>query len=182
MDGNLMRKIERKHTRHNVISRKDNLLMVPSNPDLKSLDENNSVDNETNGEISVTTKIINNKVVSVATFKREFELGDVLDYLKTGIACIIEDEVTQRFVQAELKTWNLMTRTNKSFVFINWRITCIWIFGCWVRYFLLFPARLVVLLLGVGFIPDFPYLIPYFSDILAGWLMPRAHLGSSCRA
>ena len=150
-NGELLgRKIERKQTRHNVISRKDNLLMVPSKPDLKSLAETDSDDNKTNGDLSVNTRMINNRLVSVATFKRDFELGDVLDYLKTGIACIIEDEVTQRFVPEELKSWNLMTRTNKSFEFINWRITALWILGCWVRYCLLFPARLIVGLLGVG--------------------------------
>jgi len=149
-NGELGRKIERKQTRHNVISRKDNLLMVPSKPDLKSLAETDSADKKTNGDLSVNTRMINNRLVSVATFKRDFELGDVLDYLKTGVACIIEDEVTQRFVPEELKSWNLMTRTNKSFEFINWRITALWILGCWVRYCLLFPARLIVGLLGLS--------------------------------
>lgn len=37
------------------------------------------------------------------SFRREFEMGDVLDYIKCGIATIIEDEVTQRFVAQELK-------------------------------------------------------------------------------
>ena len=148
-NGKLLRKIERKVTRHNVISRRDNLLMVPSQPDLNSLLDN---DAENNGDLSINTKIVNNKLVSIANFKRDFDLGDVLDYMKTGFACIIEDEVTQRFVPEELKIWNLMTRTNKNFQFINWRTTCLWIFGCWFRYCLLFPARLVVLLIGVGLV------------------------------
>ncbi len=37
------------------------------------------------------------------SFQREFELSDVLDYVKTGIASVIEDEVTQRFVAEDLK-------------------------------------------------------------------------------
>ncbi len=41
--------------------------------------------------------------VSAATLNREFELEDILDYIKTGIAAVIEDEVTQRFVAEELK-------------------------------------------------------------------------------
>ena len=41
--------------------------------------------------------------VSVDSFQREFELDDVYPYIKTGIASIIEDEVTQRFVAEELK-------------------------------------------------------------------------------
>ncbi len=39
----------------------------------------------------------------VVFLQREFELEDVLDYVKTGIASIIEDEVTQRFDSEELK-------------------------------------------------------------------------------
>ena len=35
--------------------------------------------------------------------ERDFELEDILDYIKTGIASVIEDEVTQRFVAEELK-------------------------------------------------------------------------------
>ena len=88
-NGKVSRKIERKVTRHNVISRKDNLLMVPSKPVLNSLDENGGVDAGKNGDLSINTKIVNNREVSIATFKRDFELGDVLDYMKTGIACII---------------------------------------------------------------------------------------------
>jgi len=33
----------------------------------------------------------------------EFELEDILDYLKTGMAAVIEDDVTQRFQAEELK-------------------------------------------------------------------------------
>lgn len=43
------------------------------------------------------------EAVSMATFQREFELHDILDYIKTGIASVIEDEVTQRFVAEDLK-------------------------------------------------------------------------------
>ena len=44
--------------------------------------------------------------VSAATLESQFELGDILDYIKTGIASVIEDEVTQRFVAEELKVSN----------------------------------------------------------------------------
>lgn len=43
------------------------------------------------------------KDLSVDPLQREFELDDVYPYIKTGIASIIEDEVTQRFVAEELK-------------------------------------------------------------------------------
>ena len=73
-----------------------------------------------------------------------------MDYVKTGIASIIEDEVTQRFVAEELKSWNLMTRTNAQFEFINWRLTAFWLAGGLARYFLLLPARLTILMIGVS--------------------------------
>ena len=41
--------------------------------------------------------------MSSDSFHRDFELDDVCPYIKTGIASIIEDEVTQRFVAEELK-------------------------------------------------------------------------------
>lgn len=40
---------------------------------------------------------------SFNTLKREFELADVLDYVKTGVEAIIEDQVTSRFEAEELK-------------------------------------------------------------------------------
>ena len=50
-----------------------------------------------------------------------------------------------------MKSWNLMTRTNgnEKFEFINWHLTFIWLTGGFFRYFLLFPARLTILLIGV---------------------------------
>ena len=44
------------------------------------------------------------------SFQREFELDDVYPYIKTGIASIIEDEVTQRFVAEELKVFSIIIR------------------------------------------------------------------------
>ena len=44
------------------------------------------------------------------SFQREFELDDVYPYIKTGIASIIEDEVTQRFVAEELKVSSVIIR------------------------------------------------------------------------
>ena len=161
----ILKNIGRMKSRHNVISRKDNLLLVPSKPDLErieSIEESINVDHQ---EIekedpvedkSIPKKILGGKVVSLGTFQRDFELSDVFDYLKTGIACIIEDEVTQRFVAEELKSWNLMSRTNRQFEFINWKLTLFWIGGCFIRYFVFFPARLTVLVIGVSINFFFP--------------------------
>lgn len=59
---------------------------------------------ESSSELADTPKTyLRGKTVSASTFQREFELEDVLDYVKTGIGSIIEDEVTQRFDSEELK-------------------------------------------------------------------------------
>ena len=44
-----------------------------------------------------------NRDMSADSFQRDFELDDIYPYIQTGIASIIEDEVTQRFVAEELK-------------------------------------------------------------------------------
>ena len=88
--------------------------------------------------------------MSAATLESQFELEDILDYIKTGIASVIEDEVTQRFVAEELKSWNLLTRTSQSFEFVNVRLTVIWITGFFVRYFILLPGRALILIVGVS--------------------------------
>ena len=81
----------------------------------------------------MAVELLGGKKVSAATFQREFELSDVLDYVKTGVASIIEDEVTQRFEGEELKSWNLLTRTNHKFRFINWKLSFFWCFGFFFR-------------------------------------------------
>ena len=43
--------------------------------------------------------------MSANSFQHEFQLDNILDYVKTGIGSIIEDEVTQRFVAEELKVF-----------------------------------------------------------------------------
>nr|XP_040572930.1 glycerol-3-phosphate acyltransferase 3-like isoform X1 [Lepeophtheirus salmonis] len=123
-----------------VISRKGNLILNPdgSSASIAILEK----DSNSNRGPSEFIEIRRN--LSANTFQIEFELVDVLDYVKTGIASIIEDEVTKRFVAEELKTWNLLTRTSQSFEFINLKLTIIWILGFFVRYFVLLPGRLFI--------------------------------------
>lgn len=81
-----------------------------------------------------------------------FNLEKCLDYIKTGVEAIIEDDVTSRFEAEELKSWNLLTRTNRHYEFISWKITVIWILGFIVRYFILMPLRVFVCFIGVSLI------------------------------
>lgn len=86
---------------------------------------------------------------SYNTLKHEFDMSDCLDYIHAGMEAIIEDEVTQRFVAEELKSWNLLTRTNRHYEFISVRLTITWIIGFFVRYFFLLPGRVFICFLGV---------------------------------
>lgn len=107
------------------------------------------------------------KMVHFDEEKREFNLSDVLDYMKAGFEAIIEDEVTQRFEAEELKvlisthyiialydcialqSWNLLTRTNRKYEFISRRITFYWIVGFFIRYCLLLPLRVLICFVAV---------------------------------
>jgi len=138
-------------SRHNVISRKDNLILSPEVKEMHDVTENDHAGDLGDSDFKEYSvdKILARKQVSAATFQRDFDLSDVLDYIKTGVACIIEDEVTQRFEAEELKSWNLLTRTNDKFMFINWKLTFFWGFGCFFRYCFLLPGRIAILIVGL---------------------------------
>ncbi|XP_023171751.1 glycerol-3-phosphate acyltransferase 3 isoform X1 [Drosophila hydei] len=78
-----------------------------------------------------------------------FDFENCLDYVKAGIEAIIEDDVTSRFQAEELKNWNMLTRTNRHYEFISWKITLIWVLGFAVRYSILMPLRVLVCFIGV---------------------------------
>lgn len=160
MTGDSPLRLPRLISRHNVISRKDNLILSPEieDPNVYNMHDAteadhvdvDTVDSAKTGDSSTgVEKILARKEVSAATFQRDFDLSDVLDYVKTGVACIIEDEVTQRFEAEELKSWNLLTRTNDKFMFINWKLTFFYYFGCVFRYCFLLPGRIAILIVGL---------------------------------
>lgn len=86
---------------------------------------------------------------SFNSLKNDFILSDCLDFVHAGVEAIIEDEVTQRFVAEELKSWNLLTRTNRHYEFISVRLTVTWIIGFFIRYFILLPSRITICFLAV---------------------------------
>lgn len=94
----------------------------------------------------------------------EFHLDDANKFVFRGIDSIIEDQVTKRFTQEELKTWNLLTRTNaKNYQFMSRSLGLYWLFGFIIRYTILMPLRIMFTLAGaiwlistmtiVGFLP-----------------------------
>lgn len=79
----------------------------------------------------------------------DFKLENCLDYMNAGMEAIIEDDVTSRFEAEEIKNWNMLTRTNRRYEFITWRLTVIWVIGFFVRYFILMPIRVFICFCGV---------------------------------
>ncbi|CAG9789870.1 unnamed protein product [Diatraea saccharalis] len=96
----------------------------------------------------------------------EFNLSHCLDLVKAGMESIIEDQVTSVFEAEELRSWNLLTRTNRQYEFLTWRLTIIWAMGFVVRYMFLLPLRIMIFVIGIwwllistaviGSLPDGP--------------------------
>ncbi|XP_050505811.1 glycerol-3-phosphate acyltransferase 4 isoform X2 [Diabrotica virgifera virgifera] len=110
---------------NNVISRDEGLIFVPEPPTSKT-----------------------EEAVKEEKFK-DYELSNVFEYVKAGVEAIIEDQVTSRFEAEELKNWNLLIRTNRGYEFISWKLTFLWLGGFFIRYFFLFPLRLIICCFGV---------------------------------
>ncbi|GFG36820.1 hypothetical protein Cfor_09705, partial [Coptotermes formosanus] len=155
-----------------VISRED-LILVPD-PEQNYTSANSNLNSE-GDHMAVAHKFPRRR--SFETLKREFELSDCLDFVKAGVEAIIEDQVTMRFETEELKSWNLLTRTNRNYEFISWRLSFIWVVGFLMRYCFLLPLRvlicfigtvwLVVAMLVVGLVP---------AGRMKRWLHRRAYL------
>lgn len=79
-------------------------------------------------------------------------VDDSLDYVKAGMESIIEDEVTSRFSAEELASWNMLSRTSEGHQFHSLRLTLFWVLGFLFRYFVLFPARMMLMAVGLGFL------------------------------
>ncbi|CAH0730663.1 unnamed protein product, partial [Brenthis ino] len=79
----------------------------------------------------------------------EFHLHHCMDLVRAGMESIIEDQVTSVFEAEELRSWNLLTRTNRQYEFLTWRLTIIWAMGFVVRYFFLLPLRVLIFVIGV---------------------------------
>ncbi|CAD5118022.1 DgyrCDS6763 [Dimorphilus gyrociliatus] len=107
----------------------------------------------------------------------EFQLHDALDFFKCGIESIIEDEVTQRFSAAELASWNLLTRTNTYHQFISYRLTTLWFIGFFLRYFILFPFRLILIAFAIISLITGNTILGYLkAGVVKRWLTYRLHV------
>ncbi|CRK92398.1 CLUMA_CG005966, isoform A [Clunio marinus] len=148
---------------------KESLLLVPEGGD--TVIQNG----HTNGKVEQTEHIetVNNNIIENSIQKEigdkddkplDFKIADCLEYVKSGMEAIIEDDVTSRFEAEELKNWNLLTRTNRRYEFISWKLTVIWVIGFLIRYIILMPLRVIICFIGVvwfviafglcGFVPN----------------------------
>ncbi|XP_071538151.1 glycerol-3-phosphate acyltransferase 4 isoform X5 [Panulirus ornatus] len=102
---------------------------------------------------------------------RDFELGDCLDYIRTGMEAIVDDEVTKRFSAEELTSWNFLTRTNCQYEFISVRLTIFWVVGFILRYCFLLPFRILILIIGVMLMVTMTIIVGLFPDgALKRWM------------
>lgn len=140
-----------------VISRED-LILVPD-PVQNYVGNNNlELPQNTDGKGDLPRR------PSFETLKREFQLADCLDYIKTGVEAIIEDQVTSRFEAEELKSWNLLTRTNRQYEFISGKLSVIWVSGFFFRYFFLLPMRVLICFFGVLWLTFCTAIVGYIPE------------------
>lgn len=97
--------------------------------------------------------------------QHEFQLDDACALVHKGITAIIDDQVTKRFNTEELRSWNLLTRTNiRNYQFMSVFLAFSWFLGFLIRYFILLPFRIIFLFTGtvwltismalIGSLPD----------------------------
>ena len=95
---------------------------------------------------------------------RDFRLSDLFEFVQKGIHDIVDDEVTKRFEADELPSWNLLTRTNRNYQFLSWRLTLYWLIGFVIRFYMLFPIRLAMFAFGMLFFLTSTALIGLMAD------------------
>ncbi|KYN36391.1 Glycerol-3-phosphate acyltransferase 4 [Trachymyrmex septentrionalis] len=149
---------------NSVIARSKDLILVPE-PEMHN--HKNHI-NESSLKNDHKPSIIDDKEDSLNQ-KNSFEtqIGfatSCLDYIRAGVEAIIEDEVTSRFEAEELKNWNLLTRTNRHYEFISWKLTFIWMFGFVMRYCFLLPLRIFICFVGVLYLVVVTFLIGFLPN------------------
>ncbi|KAG0718308.1 Glycerol-3-phosphate acyltransferase 3 [Chionoecetes opilio] len=80
-----------------------------------------------------------------------FQFQDPLPYLAAGMRAVVSDCVTKSFTSAELRTWNMLSRTKrKMYHRLSPSLTVFWAVGVVIRYLFLFPTRVLVLVLSLA--------------------------------
>ncbi|XP_048268460.1 glycerol-3-phosphate acyltransferase 3-like isoform X1 [Bombus terrestris] len=162
-----------------VIARSTDLILVPE-PEMQNHKNHLEETKTENSQTPATSASKSETLIrrdSFETLKREFKPAICLDYIKAGVEAIIEDEVTSRFEAEELKNWNLLTRTNRHYEFISWKLTVIWICGFVMRYCFLLPLRIFICFVGVLYIVIATFLIGFLPNgFIKKWTYNKASL------
>ncbi|KAG8033857.1 hypothetical protein G9C98_008338 [Cotesia typhae] len=151
-----------------VIARSRDLILVPE-PEHKNKnneDKSSKKNPQTDDDVNDKEKNIKNyeRQSSFETLHTVFDPTFCFDYIKAGVEAIIEDQVTSRFEAEELKNWNLLTRTNRHYEFISWKLTVIWMFGFILRYFFLLPLRIFIFFFGVMWLTICTAIVGYVPE------------------
>jgi len=146
----------------NVTSELDQLDKENNNYLTKSSDDSSSLSAHVPSSISSEDLVA--RARSLSDIKRDFQFGDVIDFVNRGLQTIIDDEVTKRFTTEELTVWNLLSRTNQQYEYVSFRVTVLWLLGLVVRYLLLFPFRLVLFVVACMYTFVSTFLIGLLSD------------------
>ncbi|CAD6233813.1 GSCOCG00007308001-RA-CDS, partial [Cotesia congregata] len=155
-----------------VIARSRDLILVPEpeqknkNNEDKSSKKDPQTDDDVNDKVVLSCKNMKNyeRQSSFETLHTVFDPTFCFDYIKAGVEAIIEDQVTSRFEAEELKNWNLLTRTNRHYEFISWKLTVIWMFGFILRYFFLLPLRIFIFFFGVMWLTICTAIVGYVPE------------------
>ncbi|EDW29965.1 GL15809 [Drosophila persimilis] len=111
------------------------------------------------------------------------------DIISEGIALVLEDDVTTRFVSAPLPAgeWNLLTRDLSVHVGrLSWRLRVVWLLGLLFRYALLMPLRTVMCLSCLVVVPASTALIGLLCRLscnrrVAKWLLRQTlRMNANC--
>ncbi|KAI3380822.1 hypothetical protein SNEBB_002345 [Seison nebaliae] len=92
---------------------------------------------------------------------KKIDLAHAIDFCCDGIQSIVDDNVTKRFNAAELRTWNLLTRTNHQYEYIGMGVSFLWFVGFIFRYLILLPFRMVMFIISVSWLIITTTLIGY---------------------
>ncbi|XP_074602710.1 glycerol-3-phosphate acyltransferase 3-like [Brevipalpus obovatus] len=85
-------------------------------------------------------------------YVQEFDLSHIFDFACKGIEAVVDDQVTKRFSTEELQTWNLLTRTNKNYLNVSYKLLFLWSIGWIIRFTVLLPIRLFIFLCGMAYL------------------------------
>lgn len=77
-----------------------------------------------------------------------FRLDDVTSFVADGVEAIVGDTLTKCFTAEPPEPWNFLTRNLVTGVTLSPYMKLMWLVGVWTRYFVLFPLRLCVLVMG----------------------------------